>query len=96
MRTIAVAGASGYAGGEVLRLALRHPELRVGAVTAAASAGSVLGDHHPHLVPLADRVLEPTSAEVLAGHDVVVLALLRGARAPVAAISAAVAAAWAV
>ena len=85
MRTIAVAGASGYAGGEVLRLALGHPELQVGALTAAASAGSVLGEHHPHLVPLAERVLEPTSAEILAGHDVVVLALPHGASAPIAA-----------
>jgi len=85
VRTIAVAGASGYAGGEVLRLALGHPELQVGALTAAASAGSVLGEHHPHLVPLAERVLEPTSAEILAGHDVVVLALPHGASAPIAA-----------
>ncbi len=85
MRTIAVAGASGYAGGEVLRLALSHPELRVGAVTAATSAGSLLGEHHPHLVPLAGRVLEPTSPEVLAGHDVVVLALPHGAGAALAA-----------
>jgi N-acetyl-gamma-glutamyl-phosphate reductase len=85
VRTIAVAGASGYAGGEVLRLALGHPELRVGAVTAATSAGSALGEHHPHLVPLAERVLEPTTAEVLAGHDVVVLALPHGASAPIAA-----------
>jgi N-acetyl-gamma-glutamyl-phosphate reductase len=85
VRTIAVAGASGYAGGEVLRLVLGHPELRVGAVTAAASAGATLGEHHPHLLPLAERVLEPTSAEVLSGHDVVVLALPHGASAPIAA-----------
>jgi N-acetyl-gamma-glutamyl-phosphate reductase len=85
VRTIAVAGASGYAGGEVLRLALGHPEFRIGALTAASSAGSALGEHHPHLVPLADRVLEPTSAEVLAGHDVVVLALPHGASAALAA-----------
>ena len=55
MLSVAVAGASGYAGGEVLRLALGHPRLRVGALTAAASAGSSLGEHHPHLRPLADR-----------------------------------------
>jgi N-acetyl-gamma-glutamyl-phosphate reductase len=85
VRTIAVAGASGYAGGEVLRLALGHPELRVGALTAATSVGSALGEHHPHLVPLTERLLEPTSAEVLAGHDVVVLALPHGASAPIAA-----------
>jgi N-acetyl-gamma-glutamyl-phosphate reductase len=85
VRTIAVAGASGYAGGEVLRLALGHRELQVGALTAAGSAGSLLGEHHPHLVPLAERVLEPTTADVLAGHDVVVLALPHGASAPIAA-----------
>ena len=39
MTTVAVAGASGYAGGEVLRLVLAHPELEVGALTAASSAG---------------------------------------------------------
>jgi N-acetyl-gamma-glutamyl-phosphate reductase len=85
VRSIAVAGASGYAGGEVLRLALAHPELTVGAITAATSAGTPLGEHHPHLVPLADRVLERTTPEVLAGHDVVVLALPHGASAPIAA-----------
>jgi N-acetyl-gamma-glutamyl-phosphate reductase len=83
--TIAVAGASGYAGGEVLRLALAHPELTVGAVTASASAGTRLGEHHPNLVPLGDRVLQETTPEVLAGHDVVVLALPHGASAPIAA-----------
>jgi N-acetyl-gamma-glutamyl-phosphate reductase len=83
--SIAVAGASGYAGGEVLRLVLGHPELTVGAVTARSNAGSRLGEHHAHLIPLADRVLEPTTAEVLAGHDVVVLALPHGASAPLAA-----------
>ena len=75
---IAVAGASGYAGGEVLRLALQHPELEVGTVTAHASAGARLGAHHPHLVDLADRILEPTTAAVLDSHDVIVLALPHG------------------
>src|SRR4051794_15896853 len=82
---MAVAGASGYAGGEVLRLALGHPELTVGAVTASSSAGSRLGEHHPNLVPLADRVLQATTPEVLAGHDVVVLALPHGLSASIAA-----------
>jgi N-acetyl-gamma-glutamyl-phosphate reductase len=83
--SIAVAGGSGYAGGEVLRLALGHPELTIGAVTAASNAGSTLGEHHPHLIPLADRILEPTTPEVLAGHDVVVLALPHGASSELAA-----------
>ena len=85
MRRVAVAGASGYAGGEVLRLLLGHPELEVGAVTAASSAGQRLGTIHPHLTPLADRVVEDTTAETLAGHDVVVLALPHGHSARIAA-----------
>lgn len=74
----AVAGASGYAGGEILRLLLGHPELEVGAVTAGASAGRRLGQLHPHLGPLAARVVADTSADTLAGHDVVFLALPHG------------------
>lgn len=82
---VAVAGASGYAGGEVLRLLLGHPAVEIGALTAGSNAGEPLGALQPHLVPLADRVLEPTTAEVLAGHDVVVLALPHGQSGPIAA-----------
>ncbi|MFG1807060.1 N-acetyl-gamma-glutamyl-phosphate reductase [Streptomyces sp. NPDC049040] len=80
----AVAGASGYAGGEVLRLLAGHPEVEIGALTANSSAGQPLGAVQPHLLPLADRVLQPTTAEVLAGHDVVFLALPHGQSAAVA------------
>jgi N-acetyl-gamma-glutamyl-phosphate reductase len=83
MTTVAVAGASGYAGGEILRLLLGHPayadgRLTIGALTAAGSAGSALAEHHPHLLPLGHRMLEPTDVDVLAGHDVVFLALPHG------------------
>jgi N-acetyl-gamma-glutamyl-phosphate reductase len=86
---VAVAGASGYAGGEILRLLLGHPayhegRLTIGALTAAASAGSTLADHHPHLLPLAQRELEPTELEVLDGHDVVFLGLPHGHSAALA------------
>jgi N-acetyl-gamma-glutamyl-phosphate reductase len=77
-RRVAVAGASGYAGGEVLRLLLGHPEVEIGALTAGSNAGERLGALQPHLVPLADRVLEETTVEVLSGHDVVVLGLPHG------------------
>ncbi|MEV6008530.1 N-acetyl-gamma-glutamyl-phosphate reductase [Streptomyces sp. NPDC051976] len=80
----AVAGASGYAGGEVLRLLLGHPEVEIGALTGNSNAGQTLGGLQPHLLPLAGRVLEPTTAEVLAGHDVVFLALPHGQSAAVA------------
>ncbi len=82
---IAVAGASGYVGGELLRLALGHPEVEVGALTAGDSAGSLLGAHQPHLTTLADRPLEATTVEALAGHDVVFLALPHGRSAELAA-----------
>lgn len=81
---VAVAGASGYAGGEALRLLLAHPEVEIGALTGNSSAGQRLGALQPHLPPLADRVLEETTAEVLAGHDVVLLALPHGRSAAVA------------
>ena len=68
--TVAVAGASGYAGGEVLRLLLGHPDVEIGALTGGSNAGESLGVLQPHLGPLADRVLEPTTPETLAGHDV--------------------------
>ena len=85
MMRVAVAGASGYAGGEVVRLLLQHPELEVGALTASSNAGQPLGSIHPHLTPLADRVLQDTTPEALAGHDAVVLALPHGHSAALAA-----------
>jgi N-acetyl-gamma-glutamyl-phosphate reductase len=81
---VAVAGASGYAGGELLRLLSVHPEVEIGALTAGGSAGTTLGVHHPHLLPLAGRTLVETSAETLAGHDVVFLALPHGQSAGIA------------
>ena len=86
---VAVAGASGYAGGEVLRLLLAHPayldgRLEIGTLTAGSNAGTTLAEHHPHLLPLADRVLAPTSTDELAGHDVVFLGLPHGNSAEIA------------
>ncbi|MEU9593585.1 N-acetyl-gamma-glutamyl-phosphate reductase [Streptomyces sp. NPDC048219] len=80
----AVAGASGYAGGELLRLLLAHPEIEIGALTGNSNAGQRLGALQPHLLPLAGRVLEATTPEALAGHDVVFLALPHGQSAAVA------------
>jgi N-acetyl-gamma-glutamyl-phosphate reductase len=82
---VAVAGASGYAGGELLRLLSAHPEVEIGVMTAGGNAGTPLGAHHPHLVPLAGRELAETTADTLAGHDVVFLALPHGQSAELAA-----------
>ncbi|WP_234531565.1 N-acetyl-gamma-glutamyl-phosphate reductase [Streptomyces shenzhenensis] len=80
----AVAGASGYAGGELLRLLLAHPEIEIGTLTGNSNAGQRLGALQPHLLPLADRVLAETTPGALAGHDVVFLALPHGQSAAVA------------
>ncbi|MBK8462624.1 MAG: N-acetyl-gamma-glutamyl-phosphate reductase [Nigerium sp.] len=82
---IAVAGCTGYAGGEVLRILLGRDDIEIGALTAKSSAGTRLGTHHQHLTPLFDRVVQDTTAENLAGHDVVFLGLPHGASAEVAA-----------
>src|SRR5699024_3659230 len=85
---VAVAGATGYAGGEILRLLLGHPshvsgDLEIGALTAGSSAGQQVADLMPHLPQLADRVIEDTTPENLAGHDVVFLALPHGHSGPI-------------
>jgi N-acetyl-gamma-glutamyl-phosphate reductase len=82
---VAVAGASGYAGGELLRLLLGHPGVEIRTLAAGANAGETLGPLQPHLTPLADRVLEPTSLDTLSGHDVVFLALPHGQSGAIAA-----------
>ncbi|MDR1998677.1 MAG: N-acetyl-gamma-glutamyl-phosphate reductase, partial [Frankiaceae bacterium] len=79
MITAAVAGASGYAGGELLRILSAHPGFELIAATAHGSAGERVGAVHPHLRSLADVVLADTTAATLAGADVVFLALPHGA-----------------
>lgn len=81
----AVAGASGYAGGELLRLLLSHPDLEVGPVAGGSSAGKLVTDLHPHLPQLAALVFADTTADVLADADVVFLALPHGRSAALAA-----------
>lgn len=83
--SVAVAGASGYAGGEVLRIMAGHPELELRTVTAHSTAGRALIDVHPHVRSFAHLDLVETTAENLAGHDVVVLALPHGASGAIAA-----------
>lgn len=80
-----MAGASGYAGGELLRLLLAHPDLELGALCAGASAGQPVTDTHPHLPQLQGRTFEATTAQALAGADVVFLALPHGQSGALAA-----------
>ena len=76
--SVAVSGASGYAGGEILRLLAAHPDVEIRTVTAHSTAGQPLVQHQPHLRSLAHLTIQQTTPEVLAGHDVVVLALPHG------------------
>jgi N-acetyl-gamma-glutamyl-phosphate reductase len=84
---VAVAGASGYAGGELLRLLAGHPDLELGAVTADTSAGKTIGEVHAHLAgvaALAGRTFEPHGTASLAGCDLVFAALPAGQSAALA------------
>lgn len=76
--SVAVSGASGYAGGEILRVLAAHPDIEIRTVTAHASAGQRLVQQQPHLRSLAHLTLRETTPEVLAGHDIVFLALPHG------------------
>jgi N-acetyl-gamma-glutamyl-phosphate reductase len=75
---IAIAGASGYAGGEMARLVSAHPSFELGTLTAHSNEGRSVRDVHPHLRSLGDAVFAPTRLETLIDHDVVVLALPHG------------------
>ena len=76
--SVAVSGASGYAGGEILRILAGHPEVEIRTVTAHANAGQPLIRHQPHLRSLAHLTLAETAPDTLAGHDIVFLALPHG------------------
>ena len=83
--TVAVAGATGYAGGEALRILAAHPDFEVTCVAGHSSVGDKLGKHMPHIPQLADLTVEDTTPEVLNGHDVIILALPHGASGRLAA-----------
>ena len=84
MVKISVAGASGYAGGELLRLLLSHPEVELGCIAAGGRAGDPVIDVHPNLMQLADRSFDSTSVAALADADLTFLALPHGESAALA------------
>lgn len=77
--SVAVAGATGYAGGEALRILAAHPDFEVTCVAGHSSVGDSMVKHMPHIPQLANLTVEDTTAEVLNGHDVIILALPHGA-----------------
>ena len=83
--TVAVVGASGYAGAEVVRLLSGHPEFTMGDLAARSQAGATLVQVMPHLGGVAQgRVFSDIDVERLASHDAVVLALPHGVSGQIA------------
>ncbi|HEX3922543.1 MAG TPA: N-acetyl-gamma-glutamyl-phosphate reductase [Streptosporangiaceae bacterium] len=85
---VAVAGGSGYAGGELLRLLAGHPDLEIGPVTGQSSAGHPIAEVHPHLAgapPVAGRAFDTADAVAGSGCDLVFMALPAGESARLAA-----------
>src|SRR5205809_7160166 len=75
---VAVYGASGYSGAELVRLIAGHPAADLAFATAGERAGQRLGDVYPHLAPYADLVLEPVDADAAGRADLAFLALPHG------------------
>lgn len=80
--SVAVLGASGYAGGELVRLVDGHPDLDLAYLGAHSSAGGVLGDAHPQLAN-GHRPLRPIDPGAVGHVDLAFLALPHGASAAV-------------
>ena len=82
---IGVVGASGYAGGELLRLLAFHPHFEVGAITAHSNAGELITSVHPQLQSYAGKSFSAFSPADFATCDLIFLALPHGESAKVIA-----------
>jgi len=85
---VAVAGASGYAGGELLRLLTSHPDLEIGPLAANSSAGLAVTEAHPQLTGypgLDGAVFAGPDPDILADADLLFTALPHGESAQLAA-----------
>ena len=80
MYRIGIAGASGYGGGELIRLVDGHPHMDAVYLAAGSKAGQPLGAVHPHLRG-GDRPLVALDPEAMSDLDLVFLALPHGASA---------------
>jgi N-acetyl-gamma-glutamyl-phosphate reductase len=78
---VAVLGASGYAGGELLRYISAHPYLELAWATADQNAGKLVGEVFGHLSELGDVELSPTDTAKIPDVDLAFLALPHGAAA---------------
>lgn len=83
--TASIAGGSGYAGGELMRLLSAHPMFEISQVAAGKQSGVAISTVHPHLTDLGSQVFVDTDATVLGQADVVFLALPHGQSGQLAA-----------
>ena len=82
--SVAIAGASGYVGGELMRLVAEHPELELKTVTANSNVGEKVSSLHPGNISHAELVFVENSAANLQGHDIVFMAMPHAKSAEVA------------
>ena len=82
---VGVIGASGYAGGELLRLLALHPEFEPSVITAHSYAGELINSVHPHLTSYAQHSFSSFDAKAFADCELVFLALPHGESAAVIA-----------
>jgi len=82
---VAVVGASGFVGGELMRLISRHKHLELITVTANSNVGETVASVHDGLTKYEHMVFVETIKENLVGLDVIFLALPHTKSAEVAA-----------
>ncbi|MFM1917183.1 MAG: hypothetical protein RJB01_698 [Actinomycetota bacterium] len=85
MVSVAIAGASGYAGGELIRILGGHPKLEISVLGAGGRAGELLGAVHPNLSALSELPLVDTTPDALAEAELIFLALPHGESAALVA-----------
>ena len=75
---VAIVGASGYAGGELLRILIQHPKFHVTEICAGSNAGELITSIHPHLQEFNERSFTSVDTGALNNCDLVFMALPHG------------------
>ena len=78
-----IIGASGYAGGELLRLLTNHPEFGLSYISAGSNAGQKITSVHPHLTGFKDRLFQATDTAAMNKCELLFLALPHGESAKI-------------
>lgn len=81
-----VIGASGYAGGELLRLLTNHPEFELSYISAGSNAGQKITSVHPHLTGFKDQLFQATDTAAMNKCELLFLALPHGESAKIVGV----------